>query len=75
VKTIKEIEVGNVIPIVKNFAHVANVKDVFDDTVHSFTRAPRRYVKVADFLSLSHAIQKEKSTLNVDFTNIIYISS
>jgi hypothetical protein len=41
-----------VVPIVKNFVHVAMVTDVVTDTYETFARAPKRHVVVANYSNL-----------------------
>jgi hypothetical protein len=43
----------NFVPIIQNFADVADVRDVFGETYATFARTARKRVMVADFLKIS----------------------
>jgi len=51
---------SNVKPLFRNFAAVADMRDVVHDTYQSFGKAPKRHVNVADFLDLTHEQQNER---------------
>jgi len=51
---------SNVKPLFRNFAAVADMRDVVHDTYQSFGKAPKRHINVADFLELTTEQQNER---------------
>ena len=47
--------------VISNFAHIANVRDVIDDTIISMKKGPKRNVQAGDFMALSREDQLKRS--------------